>query len=383
LRKYVLGIGLVLYAVYNPNQPFKDYILLPWVGLCFIIAAIISVPFKSWAKVGLGPRWVWMPLAVLCMTIALSGVAQYARNEVTFIHGLAPLVTACVWFGVYLLVRLEGENIGKPIAIAVIIESVSLIVYAFMTNGVKNGGMVSPTNYDISAGFLVFGVFMSPRKWQWWLSSIAIVGLFFSGAEEGIVALASIALVLVILKDYSVKAVLPACTLIVAILVSIPSGVAHNLYFGNPARQDTTNNTPTYTMTKIEAAEMAIRDIGKPEFYQDIKVATGNRWGIHWRVSPIRLFGYGYNLTNYYWGIPHNIALIIIEQVGPVGVVAWLAVTFYCFKTSKRYYLWSAVLALGMFDHYSWTTIAPWYFAQVGLSTLAIQSGNIFKGKIV
>jgi O-antigen ligase len=111
-------------------------------------------------------------------------------------------------------------------------------------------------------------------------------------------------------------------------------------------------------------------------------IATGYRWSTHWRIRPIQPFGYGYNLTNFYHGIPHNIILIIIEQIGLVGLAAWLVATAYCIKVSRRWYLWGTFLALGVVDHYSWTQIAPWYFAMVGISEAHRQkSANIFKGE--
>ncbi len=374
MRKYIIGIGLVLIIVYNPNQPLISLLFLPWIGLALLVSAVISIPFKELKKAGLGSKWVWIPLLVLCFSIAASGVAQYLRGEVSLTRGLAPTFSTVIWFGLYLVARIDGDGIGKPLAIAVIIESVSTVVMAYASNGVKNGGIISPTNYDISAFLLVLGTFLAPRKWQWWLSAIAVVGLFFTGAEYGIVAIGTVLLVIIAVRDWSIKTLLPVSALIVCLLVATPTGITHNLYISNPNGQ----GTASY---KIGGLISAITNWSSDErFNQEINIATGYRWNGYWKIDPILPFGYGYNLTEYYVGIPHNIALVIIQQVGLLGLAGWLVAAGYCIKTSKRYYLWAAILALGMFDHSFFTEWAALFWVCVGLSEAhPYKSPNIFK----
>lgn len=378
MRAYLIGIGLVLFAVHNPNQPFLSYAFLPQIGLSLLIGAIISYPFKKLKESfnGSNSPAVWLPLMLVSFAIVMSGIAQYWRGEVKLIGAFAPLATVIVWWGVYLASRIEGEKIGKPIAVAVIIESVSVLVIAFVSGGNRGGGIISPTNYDIATAFLVFGTFLSPRKWQWWLSSFAVVGLFFSGAEEGIVAIGAAFLIFLILKDISVKTLLPVSALILAVLVATPMGITKNLYLKDKPMVGTENPS---TLDKFQAVQKAVQNIGGSQFNEDMDIATGYRFSTHWRIRPVQPFGYGYNLTNFYWGIPHNQALIIIEQVGLFGLF-WFVPTFYLFRKSKRYYLWASVLALGIFDHYTWTQIAPWWWAMVGISEAhSLESGNIFR----
>ena len=368
MRKYLIGSGLVLIAVHNPNQPLLSYAFLPWVGIMLIVGSIISVSFKDYKQAGLGSKWVWIPLLILCLTITASGIAQYFRGEVTWQRGLAPLASTLIWFGLYLVTRIEGEGIGKPVAIAVIVESVSIVAFAFLSNGVRGGGLVSPTNYDMATAFLVFGTFISPKRWQWWLSAIAIVGLFFTGAEEGMVAIGAAALVVLIVNDWNWKTLAPITALAVAVLVATPIGITQTLYGYGGGKPVIYGENPS-TLNKAQAVQGAIQNIDNPtEFNKGMDTATGYRWSTHWRIRPIKLFGYGYNLTEFYWGIPHNIILIIIEQIGVIGLGAWIVVTGYCIKTSKRWYLWGTFLALAGFDHYFWTQWAPAYFVAVGLS---------------
>jgi hypothetical protein len=403
LRKYVIGIGLVFFVIHNPNQPFINYAFLPWIGIALLVAAIASVPFKKFKKIGLGSRWVWVSLLVLCFAIAASGMAQYLRGEVTLSRGLAPLASTLIWFGLYMVARLDGEGIGKPVAIAVIIEAASTTISAFATGGVRNGGIVSPTNYDIATAVLVFGTFIAPRKWQWWLSSIAIVGLFFTGAEEGMVAIGATSLVILMVRDWHWKTLVPISALIMCLMVATPLGITQRLYIGvNSIQAVVTSQSATTTevaalhisdvvinpstTNKFKAVEMAWNEWkwwhwSSPKFNELMNIATGYRWMTHWRIRPIKLFGYGYNLTEFYPGIPHNIILIIIEQVGLIGLAGWLVATAYCVKVSKRWYLWVTFLALGVFDHYFWTQWAPAYWIAIGISEAHRQkTAVIFKG---
>lgn len=374
MRKYLIGIGLILSVIYYPNALLTTYFFPPQIAIGFFVAAIVLTPFKEIKEHGLGSKWVWVPLLLLSFSISASGIAQYLRGEVTLIRGLAPLCSSLIWFGLYMLARIEGNEIGKPFAIAVIIETISIVAFAFVNHGIRGGGLISPTNYDISTAFLVIGVFLSPKKWQWWLSGIAVVGLFFSGAEEGIVAIGAVALVILLVKDYSLKTLFPACTLIVALLVATPMGITHNLYLSNKSIDYGQN------ISTVEKGNALIVAIGGSDFSKNMDIATGYRWSTHWRIRPIQPFGYGYNLTQFYWGIPHNIFLIIIEQVGILGLIGWVIATAYCIKTSRRWYLWGSFLALGMFDHYFFTQWAAVTWVLWGISEAHPQiRTNIFK----
>lgn len=380
MRSWLISLGLIFFAIHNPNQPFLNWVFLPQLGLGLFVIAIFSIPLNKWKEISLGSKWVYIPLIVLLASISLSGVFQYFRGEVTLARGFAPTFSAFIWLALYALSRIEGEKIGKPIAYAVIIEAVSVLVAAFVSGGNRGGGIVSPTNYDIAVAFMVFGTFLSPKSWQWWLSSIAIIGILFTGAEEGLVVIAVMGLIVLLVKDYSIKTLLPLSVGILAGLAIVIVGLGQGLYVGSNGGQINNPGNPS-TIGKFMALKSAI-DVypQQPEFNNYMDIATGYRWSTHWRIRPIQPFGYGYNMTEFYPGIPHNIILIIIEQVGLLGLAGWLVATFYVWRKSKRHYLWAGVLGLGMLDHFSFTQIAPWYFVMLGISeAYPLKSAAIFK----
>ena len=97
-------------------------------------------------------------------------------------------------------------------------------------------------------------------------------------------------------------------------------------------------------------------------------------------MQPLRMFGNGYVITEFYATIPHNIMLIIVEQVGFLAAGAWLVVTFYLLLKTKWKYAWIMFIALGVWDHFIWTQAAPWFWVLCGVTSLNdIKSDRIFK----
>ncbi len=115
--------------------------------------------------------------------------------------------------------------------------------------------------------------------------------------------------------------------------------------------------------------------------YELMEGLTAYRWGVYIRaLSDISLLGHGLFLGTTGGDIVHNIPLIIMNQVGPLAAVMWSFVTVYCLVKTRWKYVWIAVIAASVFDHYLWTQFTPLWWALVGVSTTsAIKSDLIFK----
>lgn len=70
---WIIGIGLVLFAIHNPNQPFLYYAFLPVIGLAISVMAVFFVLSDHWRHLDFGSRWLWIPLACIGGSIAVSG----------------------------------------------------------------------------------------------------------------------------------------------------------------------------------------------------------------------------------------------------------------------------------------------------------------------
>lgn len=382
-KKYawLIGIGLITFAIHNKfltpmNDAVEAIVFLPLLGLAITITATMLCLYQNRKTVTLGSKWVWIPLAVISLSIALSGIAGG--------NVMGMVVIGILMFAIYLAARVIGRDIFKPFMYIVILETLSLVVYKFIGYAGRTGGLASETNYDMAAGLLIFGLIVSAVEKRWWLSAIAIIGVFLTGAEEGLFALGVLLITVLIRRDISKKLLLPACTTIVLIIVAIVTPLGNNLYRLTIERIDLAQSVVTGHHFIEEFNSVLAIEHENPELLTDaekLNAATGYRIGTHWNISPIKPFGYGYNMTEFYYGIPHNIPLIIVEQVGILGAIAWLIVSGYCVVKTKWRYAWIGVLALCVFDHYIWTQAGFWWWALVGVSTSSQLSRDyIFKG---
>jgi hypothetical protein len=326
-------------------------------------------------EITLGDRRVWIPLAIIALSIAGSGIiklfnipAGQTRHILGF--ALATTLFGAYLFGIYLVGRILGSGLFTPFSWAIVIGSLGCLLYGILYPGVKTGGFISPSgvteegifyqgNYDIATGLLVFGTIVSALQRRWWLTGIAIVGLFFTGAAEAIFVVGVLLVVVIIRGDFSRKLLVPVGTLAITLIVCTPLGITQKLYM--PSVEMVAQAQEAVTMEVETEEDIIVRD-------EMLNEATGYRWLDHWRISPIKPFGYGYNMTAFYKGIPHNIVLIIIEQVGVVAAIAWLWIAGFCLIKTRWKYAWAGLIALGVFDHFIWTQVAPWFWALVGVS---------------
>ena len=219
---YLLGIGMVLFVVHNPQQPLLNILFLPHLGLVLVYTAII-LSLRDINKKSLGHKMVYIPLLIIVGSIVASVATQGMA-------GLSLALFGVTLFGVYLVARTYGSEIFKPFAWAVVVGTIGTIIYGLASPGVKTGGFISPTNYDMATGLLVFGVMVSMFKQQWLLMAVALVGLFFTGADEAVFAVGFILLFILIRKDISLKLLFPVATLIIVAVLCIPSGITYKLY---------------------------------------------------------------------------------------------------------------------------------------------------------
>lgn len=360
LPAILIGTGLVLFVVNQPNFFLNEVILISNVGLLLIYIGIMIVilRLKSLKELTLGSKWLWIPLAVITVSIMVSVLLSDASNKMSLFF-FAPTL-----FILYVLARRIGKNIFAPFAYGVVIASVSMVIYQAFNPGIRTGGIISPTNYDMATGFLVFGAFVCIWRRQYILVSIALVGLFFTGAEEALFSIAVLGATVLIRRDWSKRLLIPIAALILALSVATPLGITESLY------------KPTYE--KIVAV-----------FQGDWYTATNERYGEsggivgNMDITPVKLFGNGYFINwdnSYRFQIPHNVPVIVFDQIGIFGGLAWIFATAYLVIKTKWRYAWIAVLSLCVFDHFVWTQFAPAYWILAGVSSNSnLKSDLIFK----
>ena len=367
LSEWLIGLGIILFVWHNPYQPLIKYLFLPWIGtIMLIIGIILTLTTKSY-KLDMGQKRVWIPLAVISVSIALSGIFNGAWQ------GAVSL--AVMFFGLYLTTRVLGKEIFEKLAPwVVIIESVSIPLWGLAHGWNTNGGLLSPTNYDIATGIIVIFILLAKPSQRWWLATIGTVGLVFSGSAEAFL-IGGIIFVIVLIRKLSgkikeswFKILSPVIALAIIGAVTIPIGYFVEFQAPNMQRLSWVKDITGWDF--IPSIDMtASENVGREATLDNV---LGQRF-THWKLSPIKPFGYGINLTHFYYGIPHNIFLIIIEQVGILALIAWAYIAYQGIRNKQWRYLWVGFVLLGGVDHFIWTQAAPYFFIICGLTFMKEQ----------
>ena len=393
---WVIGIGIALLAIHNRWLTLTDssgitWIFLPQLGMSLSIIGVLMIIMVYKKKVTWGSKWLYIPLLIIAASIAIADMWQYAVGTKTLMQAGGSIVFALYLVGIYLSARILKEALFRPFLYITIIVSMSCVVMGLMHFGVKTGGLASPTNYDMATGLMVFGLLVSAVKHQWWLSAVVLAGLVFTGAEEAIVAIVVLAVAVLIRRDWSKKLLLPVGVITIIVIggLLLPHN-AHRMTLEKPELLVQIIKTPT-GYVHINSLSTIVYD---GQEYREQKIVTkaealdylsGYRYLKYWRISELQPFGYGYNISNFNddanrGAIPHNVFLVITEQVGLIAALAWLFVVGYCLVKTRYKYAFIGLLALAVFDHYYWTQVAPWFWALVGVASASlITSDKIFR----
>lgn len=388
LIPYLMGVGLCLFVIHSPAQPGITYdpetdtysgIFLPHIGLAIIIACSFGILARG--KIDWGPKWAWIPLAIIVASMAARLIISQDMKTMT------ALMFGLTLFAVYLSCRKMGEDVFKPITVLVIVQAISMVVIGIM-NGERTGGLISypSPNYDIATGVLIFGAALSIGKSQWVVVTIAMVGLVFSAGLEMAAGVVVIALVVLIRRDFGIRILVPVMIAIVLIVVVLVSGHFGGIYKTAIARvtdgMEVDNKLYPHNVTyDVEGEEIVITyDYSWEEKLDTIITMRYSMWKR--AVQQLKPLGHGYEVVKYNFTTVHNVILIIVDQLGVAAAVAWLyMIIIGLVKTGWRY-AFVAVLALSLFDHYIWTQMAFWVPALVGVSTASVRRDDrIFVNK--
>ena len=109
--------------------------------------------------------------------------------------------------------------------------------------------------------------------------------------------------------------------------------------------------------------------------------ALNHRWVHGWKVQRmIQPLGYGVELTYHSTMTPHNIILLVTDQLGPVAACAWMACMVIGIKKTKWKYGFLALILFGVFQPFVWTEMAPYMWTMAGAATVSVRSSYIFRG---
>lgn len=366
----LLAICLLLFICIYKNQPFVEYVPVfqfGVFGLWFIVGYLILNRWKKIKEIGLGPKYVWIPLAIISGSAVLRIIVYHDQAS------LAGALVMAMMFGLYVVSRQYGEKALSFFMPVTIIGAISIIVQATVSPQLwGNPGLFN--NEATAAEFLVFGWIVSPRKHQWWMAAIVVSGLFFTGAPEAAFYVAGIGLFILIRRDWSRKIALPMGVLGMCALLTWATGFIHVLW------------DRSYNM--VDGTYTALTTDGLTQEEKDalLNKSTGQRWLYTWRLQrEIQPLGYGVDMTNSIRTtnpdihVPHNILLLVTDQLGPVAALAWISGMIIGIRKTKWKYGFLSLILFGVFQPFVWTEMAPYMWAMAGSSTTSTRSSYIFR----
>ena len=371
-----MGVGLVLFTAHNIDQPGLNLISLPAIGTLLLIFATMFAYFRGqWT---LGDKRIWIPLAIISASIVVAGALEWNY------HGLGTALMGLVLFAVYLACRWLGQDIFKVFTVAVLVECAIITYQAIAHPGIRTGGFyggaggIYPGNYAMALRLLVFGFLASThiRPGRRWLLFIPIiVALYFTGAEEALLVGIILGVAVFVRRDIGWRILVVPVSLLLLLAITLPFSIPQDLYGKFQTRVDAIEQSVT-----VEQEEVMVAGTGYTSLYDSLNFASGRRLEIYKRViENIEPFGYGYYVTEF-GGLekrtPHNVPLIIVDQVGPLAAVAWLWVTGFMVVKTRWKYLFIGIFAMSILDHALWTQAAPWWWAAVGIASGVQPSGD-------
>jgi hypothetical protein len=324
-------------------------LFFPQFGVLIIGLASMLLFSNEKAKLDFGPKWLYIPMLIIVASGLLRIIVEPSM------HVLIGGLWLVIMFTLYLAARALKEDIFWVFAPFVIIESISCVIYAIVT-GEANGGIVSPTNYDLATGILVLGALFSVGKYQWKICLVAIVGLAATGSSEAVFAIAGLGLFALYRRDWD-KRMLGILAILAVLIIGW-------LWIGN--------GLSVYDRTS---------DIISTTTNEENHSAVSGRWIDYSRaIQETEILGQGYEVNLNTNHTVHNLPLIIWDQIGPIAAFAWLFIALSCIIRTNWRYAWLAIILLSVWDHFIWTQLSPYWWALAGVSSAsAIESDLIFK----
>lgn len=360
---FAIGTGIALLPIHNqwltehttlPNG--EALFFLPTIGYTILFVSLMMFTVRYWERLrrtGLGDRKVLIPLLVIAVAVSISGFATMSP--------VAPMGSMLLFLLLYLVARVLGKEIFFPLAVGTAVASVGVILFQSLHPGTVTGGYVFEGNYDIVAGYVLLGTALFIHRWRPWLAGLALVAMLLTGSPEALFSLMAIGVTVVIRRDFT-KRVLVGASIVLLVIPAVVYSTGLYSYI-----EDALHDRPS------AAVVTAIpEDERRPFSYRLETIKTA--------LSDIRPLGTGYSITEFREGIVHNVPLVIVQQIGWPGILAglaWLWLVVYCLVKTKWKYAWVLFLSLSVFDHFTWTQLAPWIWVVAGVSTMSGESDRI------
>jgi hypothetical protein len=331
LKNILFPVGLIFIAL-NGLGPVANVL---GYGCLFLSIALTMMQKRLYY----GKWYVWALLSV----IVLLCVFRNTGTVSAYFACLIPLVY-------FAALNVDRKQLGNAFGAASLVASLSIIVLFII--GRVGGGIVDSTNYNLATGVIILGALLATKSLRWILLTISVPSLVLAGSEEAIFALGVIAVVSLIRKDTGRKAIPIIGTVVVVVIMLVAFQKPITMY--------------SRVFPQITDPSVTTLTNGRADSYSGA-------------LSDIQLFGHGYDPRTMSYDSIHNVPLMILYQIGPFGLAAFLLILLLTLLKTKDKYLMIGLGSLMAFDHYLWTQLFSWSWAVVGISQRGEESDNIWK----
>lgn len=207
-------------------------------------------------------------------------------------------------------------------------------------------------------------------KWRWQLAGLSVVALLVSASPEALFVLGVLGLVVLGRRDWPERKLVVGGVVtagVVVLVIIMLTGLGGRLY--------------SYALDAATGEKIA--NYVNQDGEVDPKSPLEMRWlVIRDSFAEFEPLGEGYNLTEFSVRTVHNVPLVIVQQLGWPGILAglaWLWVAVWCLAKTRWKYVWVGIIALGVFDHFVWTQMAPIFWATVGASMVNSEPDRLFR----
>ena len=363
----LIGLGLLVFPLWGAFSGWPSVTAI--FGYSFIFVSCLYALWYFREQLKLGTPWLYIPLFVLFFLALLRfAVGNEPIGDKILLSSYLLLMVAF-----YFTAKQKGVSLIWFVVPAIILYSVNIIVDAGLHPGVRARGL--STNPDTLAAMLMFCVFMLRGRWIW-LAPLGVVAILLTGSYWALGGLIVGGAVYIVFhrRDFKWPSRLAWVSIVCVVLMVILAIVGFSMGIGQkvwsfvrlvPMLQDT--ETPANVIQNIDVATY-----GRLTFY---KYAFVDKFS--WLGNGLN------NVDNSPWvpGIGrmliHNIPSMVMFELGPLAVLAWLATMGYGIYKSRKYrYVLIAILALSVFggsEFWTWYTFGSYYFLTLGLVGYEIQ----------
>jgi len=345
---YLLGIGLAI-------MPIQRIHFVAISGLAIILFVSLYVVYIKWREVVKIPRALLILVTVLALlAVFIPGSTTYAKF---YIVGMW-----CVFFAAYAL----GPKVLTPLGIGAIVGGLSVIIISIVYDFARSGGIYHVLNYNQATGVILLGTILWRWKYQWVVVPIAVLGALFTGADEAFAIIAVLGLAVLIRRDWG-KRLIPTMLVVLVpfVFLLLPSNPVQKLWDTIPMTiRAVTQQEVTLPQQEVTLPQQEVDTSRQSKVTADLN----NRWSIITSsLKDVQLFGHGYEPDNVETSTIHNTPVRILWELGPLGLICWLGLIVYGLCRTTWKYAFVAVIGAGLFDHFVWTQLAPYFFVLLGV----------------